>query len=159
MPLNGFYTEEEAEDGRRKGFIMKTLDGRTAYLAHEDILSDCRIRRFGVSIENIDSIAAASIVPAEGRIIILDEIGKMECFSGRFRLAAVTALDSRNIVVGTITLGGGDFIKRIKEREDVVLIKVTEADRDSLDSLVISKIKRMAGSADYRNTGGKYNEH
>ena len=42
-------------------------------------------------------------------IIILDEIGKMECFSDNFKKAATEALDSPNIVVGTITLRGDDL--------------------------------------------------
>ena len=32
---------------------MKTIDGITGYLAHQDIPSKYRIRRYGVSIENI----------------------------------------------------------------------------------------------------------
>ena len=34
LPANGFYTEEERAAGKRLGFLMKTLDGRTGYLAH-----------------------------------------------------------------------------------------------------------------------------
>jgi len=34
LPANGFYTEEERVAGKRLGFLMKTLDGRTGYLAH-----------------------------------------------------------------------------------------------------------------------------
>ena len=55
-PLKGFYTEEERVEGRRTGFLMKTLDNRSGYLAHQDIISDFRIRRYGVSIENIETI-------------------------------------------------------------------------------------------------------
>jgi len=83
-PANGFYTEEERVEGKRVGFLMKTLDGRKSYLAHQDIKSDFYIRRYGVSIENIESIAVPSITPVENNIIILDEIGKMECFSPAF---------------------------------------------------------------------------
>ena len=53
---NGFYTEEEKRGGRRVGFLMRTLDGRQAYLAHQDIKSPLKIRRYGVSIENIETL-------------------------------------------------------------------------------------------------------
>ncbi|MCX8124971.1 MAG: nucleoside-triphosphatase, partial [Spirochaetes bacterium] len=104
-PKCGFYTQEERVEGRRVGFIMHTLDGKVGYLAHQDIASPYRIRRYGVDIHNIETIAVPAIQPIENHIIILDEIGKMECFSEIFKQAATRALDSDNIVVGTITLG------------------------------------------------------
>jgi nucleoside-triphosphatase len=30
-PANGFYTEEERVEGKRAGFLMKTLDGKQGY--------------------------------------------------------------------------------------------------------------------------------
>lgn len=134
--------------GKRTGFLMKTLDGRTAYLAHQDIRSDHHIRRYGVSIENIDALAASSIVPVEGNIIILDEIGKMECFSETFRKAALNALDSPNIVVGTVTFGGDDFIRTVKERPDMEITEVTAENRDLLPDRILERISRLLGSVD-----------
>lgn len=131
-PANGFFTEEERVKGRRVGFLMRTLDGKTGYLAHQDIQSSFRIRRYGVSIQNIETIAVPSIAPVKGNIIILDEIGKMECFSEVFKKAAMRALDSANTVIGTITLGGDGFIKHIREREDVVICEVIPDKRNAL---------------------------
>jgi len=138
-PATGFYTEEERVEGRRAGFVMKTLDGRSGYLAHQDIRSNLHIRRYGVSIENIETIAAPSITPRNRHIIILDEIGKMECFSDVFKQAALTALDSHNIVIGTITLGGDEFITRIKRREDIEILEVTPENRDALPDLILER--------------------
>jgi nucleoside-triphosphatase len=119
---------------------MKTLDGRKGYLAHQDIQSEFHIRRYGVSIENVESIAVPSIAPVKGNIIILDEIGKMECFSELFREAALNALDAPNIVIGTITFGGDDFIQGIKRREDIEIHEVTAENRDSLPDMILRKI-------------------
>ncbi|MFH1415074.1 MAG: nucleoside-triphosphatase [Elusimicrobiota bacterium] len=140
IPANGFYTEEENTDSKRVGFMMKTIDGKTGYLAHQDIKSGFHIRRYGVSLENIEAIAVPSIMPVDNNIIILDEIGKMECFSETFKEAAVAALDSPNIVIGTITFGGDDFIQGIKSRKDIEIIEVTQDNRDSLPSLILRKI-------------------
>ncbi len=139
-PANGFYTEEERVDGKRVGFLMKTIDGKEGYLAHQDIKSDFYIRRYGVSIENIESIAVPSITPVENNIIILDEIGKMECFSLAFKQAAINAIDASNIVIGTITLGGDDFIREIKKRKDMEICEVTLDNRDLLPDLIRIKI-------------------
>lgn len=151
FPANGFYTEEERIEGKRVGFLMKTLDGRKAYLAHQDILSDFHIRRYGVSIGNIETIAVPSIHPVNRNVIILDEIGKMECFSEVFKRAAVAALDSSNIVIGTITLGGDDFIAGIKNRKDLELHEVTSENRDFLPELILRMIADLftRGAASY----------
>lgn len=139
-PATGFYTEEELVGDKRVGFVMKTLEGKSGYLAHQDIRSDFHIRRYGVSIENIETIAVPSITPLNRHIIILDEIGKMECFSGLFKQAALNALDSPNIVVGTITLGGDDFITRVKNRGDIEIHEVTQENRNSLPDLILESL-------------------
>ncbi|TNF55804.1 AAA family ATPase [bacterium] len=142
-PAQGFYTEEERKEGKRVGFLMKTLDNRTGYLAHQDITSDFHIRRYGVSIENIETIAVPSITPAKRNIIILDEIGKMECFSEIFKEAAQNALDSPNIVIGTITFGGDDFILGVKSRDDIEITEVTQENRNSLPDVILKKIAQL----------------
>lgn len=139
-PANGFYTEEERIAGKRIGFMLHDLEGRTGWLAHEEIAAQFRIRRYGVSLENIETIAVPSIAPRAGHIIILDEIGKMECFSPLFIAAAQAALDSPNTVIGTITLGGSGFIQEAKAREDVEIIEVTKDNRDRLPAILLERI-------------------
>jgi nucleoside-triphosphatase len=140
---NGFYTEEVRLEDKRVGFLMKTLEGTKGYLAHQEIKSTIHIRRYGVSIENIESIAVPSLVPRNTNIIILDEIGKMECFSEVFKKAALQALDSPNIVIGTITLGGDDFIQSVKHRIDIEIHEVTVDNRDSLPDLILKKVEDL----------------
>ncbi|MCK5655900.1 MAG: AAA family ATPase [Candidatus Aureabacteria bacterium] len=143
FPVKGFYTEEERKEGRRVGFLMKTLDRREGYLAHQDIGSPFKIRRYGVSVENINNLAVPSIKPQKNCIIILDEIGKMECFSKVFESAALEALDSSNIVIGTITFGGGEFIRQAKKRDDIEIMEVTLENRDKLPAKIIKEIDRI----------------
>lgn len=143
-PAKGFFTEEERVGGRRVGFLMTTLDGKKGYLAHQDITSPYHVRRYGVSIKDIESVAAPSIIPLERTVIILDEIGKMECFSEVFRQAVISALDAPNIVIGTITFGGDDFILGIKKREDIEIHEVTMENRDSLPDKVLAEITALS---------------
>ena len=140
-PANGFFTEEKKASGKRVGFLMKTLKGEEAYLAHQDIESEFHIRRYGVSIENIEKIAIPSIEPRGDNIIILDEIGKMECFSEAFKKAAQRALGAPNIVVGTITFGGSDFILEVKKRSDIRIMEVTPDNRDGLPDTILEYIR------------------
>ncbi len=143
LPANGFYTEEKRVGARRVGFCMHTLDGKVAFLAHENIKSEFFIRRYGVSIENIETIAVPAIEPVGSQIIILDEIGKMECFSEPFQQAAIKALDSPNIVIGTITLGGSDFIQKVKSRDDIAIFEVTQENRNTLPQTLLQQIKDL----------------
>ena len=144
LPANGFYTQEKKKDDRRVGFLMKSLDGQQGWLAHQDITSDFHIRRYGVSIKNIETLAVPSIAPVDDQIIILDEIGKMECFSQKFRTAAIAALNSDNIAIGTITLGRDEFILSIKARTDLEIHEVTLENRDALPDLILTKISNLA---------------
>jgi nucleoside-triphosphatase len=145
----GFYTEEERVEGRRTGFVLHTLDGKKGYLAHQDIVSPYHIRRYGVDIHNIETIAVPSIIPHSKTIIILDEIGKMECFSETFKDVAIKVLDSPNIVIGTITLGGDEFIQGIKQRDDIEIHEVTLENRDSLPDIIVQKVKNLIVNSGY----------
>ncbi|MFH1623681.1 MAG: nucleoside-triphosphatase [Pseudomonadota bacterium] len=143
-PGRGFHTQEIKRDGRRVGFMMVTTDGKEGLLAHEEIESAFSVRRYGVSIENIAHIAVPSIITKfDEEIIILDEIGKMECYSERFREAALKALDSKNIVLGTIAVGGDTFIREIKARNDVKLYEVTLENRDRLPRVLIEEMESL----------------
>ena len=138
----GFYTEEMKKEGKRVGFLLKTLDGKEGFLGHEDIKSPYHIRRYGVSIENVENLAIPSITPhSDDEIIILDEIGKMECFSEKFCEAALKALEAKNVVLGTIAVGGTDFIRKIKERKDIKIYQVTIQNRDALPDHLIEEIE------------------
>ena len=137
----GFYTQEIIKHGKRVGFMMKTLDGKEGLLGHETIKSSYHIRRYGVSIENIEQIAVPAITPqSEDTIVVIDEIGKMECFSATFCEAARKALDAPNMVLGTIAVGGTDFIRTIKERNDIKIYQVTPQNRDQLPDLLLEII-------------------
>ena len=143
VPANGFYTEEERVGSRRVGFVIRGLDGRVGYLAHRDIISDCQIRQYGVSIKNIETIAVPSIAPVNNNVILLDGIRKMECFSKVFRLAVLEALNSSNIVIGTIALGGDDFIMKVRGREDVEVHEVTWNNRKLLTDFILDRISGL----------------
>ena len=141
MPVTGFFTREIREKGRRVGFSITTLDGKEGVLAHEESKSCSKVGKYGVNLDQLDQIAVPSVIPsASDQIVIIDEIGRMECLSPLFRETLIKTLDSPNPVIGTITLKGGTFIQRIKEREDVLLVTVTEKNRGSLAIALLRQI-------------------
>ena len=64
--------------------------------------------------------------------VIIDEIGKMECFSPPFVDAVRGLLDGSTPVTATVAVSGGGFIAEAKGRPDVELWEVTAANRDDL---------------------------
>ncbi len=129
--VGGFYTEEIRE-GYRKGFRIITLDGKEGILAHMDIKSRYGVGKYGVNIEDLENIAVKSVEKGLDRdIIVIDEIGKMELFSEKFRNILETALDTGK-VLGTIMKKSNYFADKIKNRKDVKVLLVEESNRDVL---------------------------
>ncbi len=138
-PMTGFFTREIKEKWKRVGFSLITLDGKKGVLAHQNIRSSYRVGKYGVNLDDIDRIAVPSIIPMKpDEIVVIDEIGKMECLSPLFRQTLIRILDSKHRVIGSISQKGDRFIQKIKERDDVVLTHVSKKNRDRLaDSLFL----------------------
>ncbi|MEW6378691.1 MAG: NTPase [bacterium] len=141
----GFFTEEIREGGARKGFRIKTLSGDAALLSHVTIKSPYRVGKYGINLEEFERVAIPSIdISQEGTaIIVIDEIGKMECFSPVFQQKTVEALNSGKRVLATIALKGDGFISSLKKRPDVTLIQVTEANRNQLPGVLAEELTRL----------------
>jgi len=140
----GFYTEEIRGPGGRKGFRIVTLDGREAIMAHVDIRSRHRVGRYGVDVATLDSVGVAAIRAAidsrDVAAVVIDEIGKMELFSGEFRGAALKAMSSSKIVVATVMQKNHDWVSALKAMPQVTVWEITEANRDEMPGRVIEWI-------------------
>ena len=135
-PVIGFFTREIRERGRRSGFLIMTLDGRKGVLAHENLKGKPRVGKYGVNLQDIDQIAVPSMIPSKpGQVVVVDEVGKMECYSYAFRDALTEVLNSQYPVIGSIAQKGGRFIQQIKERADLLMVHVTEGNRDAPELL------------------------
>jgi len=130
----GFYTEEIRSGGIRQGFRIVTLDGQDAILAHVDNPSRYRVSKYGVDLQNLDNSGVAAIEQAiaESDLIVIDEIGKMELFSPRFREVVLKAIDSGKRVLGTIMLNPHPFADDIKRRPDVKVIELTRSNHEQV---------------------------
>jgi nucleoside-triphosphatase len=134
----GFFTEEIREGGVRKGFGLTSLDGMNGLLAHVDLSSNFRVGRYGVDVSGFENfIRRIPFSGDETKLVMIDEIGKMECFSEEFKRLISTALDSEKTFIATIALKGGDLITEIKRRTDIRLFEVTRKDRDAKISQIL----------------------
>lgn len=131
----GFLTREiRDERGVRLGFEIVTLDGRRATLAHVRIQSRVRVGRYGVDLEALEHVAVSAVreALASKRVVVIDEIGKMELSSEAFRRAAREALDSNRALLATIHAHPHPFTDAIKARPDVRLLELTPANREEV---------------------------
>ena len=73
-------------------------------------------------------------------LIVIDEIGKMECFSKMFTDLVIELLSSNKLVVATVALKGTGLIAHVKSRQDVELIEITTDNRNYLLPNILSRI-------------------
>jgi len=142
LRAGGFYTEEIRENNRRVGFKIISLDNQEGILAHISIKNSRRVGRYGVNIYDLENIGVKSLSQAlrDDDLIIIDEIGKMETFSDKFKDKVLDCLNSEKFVLATIGIGGDKFISKIKERKDIVLFTINIENRDRLIDRISSLI-------------------
>jgi len=130
----GFYTEEIRRQGVREGFRLVTLDGQEVILAHIAISSPYRVGKYGVDVGSLERVGVAALRGTAQKcdLVVIDEIGKMELFSARFREAVYQAIDSGKRVLGTIMLSPNPWADAIKRHPQVNLVTVTRANREDV---------------------------
>lgn len=141
MAARGFYTEEvRGHDGRRIGFDVVTLSGRRGPLARVDA-DGPRVGRYGVCLDFLENSALPELSGREEELVIIDEIGKMECLSREFTQTVGSLLDSETPVIATIAFGGSAFIREVRARADIELVEVTKRNREVLAKELKKKVK------------------
>ncbi|KAB0382021.1 hypothetical protein FD755_003938 [Muntiacus reevesi] len=112
VPVDGFYTEEVRQGGRRIGFDVVTLSGIRGPLS-----------RIGQCLCHPQ--AGASGRPGQS-VCVIDEVGKMELFSQPFIQAVRQALSTPGtVVLGTIPVPKGKplaLVEEIRSRKDVKVL-------------------------------------
>ena len=158
----GFYTEEIRGPGGRKGFRLVTLEGQETVMAHVDLRGQGRPRvsRYGVDVAAIERVGVAALRRAmhEGRVVVVDEIGKMELFCGPFKEVVLQAVGGPALspsaslginsaegpytVVATAMAKPNPWVDALKALPNVVVWEVTVENRDGLAGRVVEWIER-----------------
>lgn len=140
----GFYTRETREKGERRGFELVSLDGRKGILSHVDIESRHRVGKYRVDVEGFDRfLESVPFGNPASLVVIIDEIGKMESFSGRFKSIVVCLLDSARPVVATIGMKGDGFMEEIRKRPDVELFFLSPENRDDMVDEIAEYVRKL----------------
>ena len=141
--IRGFLTSEIRHAGRRVGFALTTIAGDQRLLAHVDFDSRFRVGRYGVDVGALDAIVDEALALDDAaELYLVDEIGKMECFSTKFCTAMRALLNSGRPLVATIGLRGGGFMAEVKARDDVEIWTVTSSNRDEVPHRILRWLER-----------------
>ncbi|CAF0924845.1 unnamed protein product [Adineta ricciae] len=139
LPCYGFYTEEVRGNTRsRIGFDVVTLDGKShtpLARTNEHTTSPSatfpRIGQYNVFVDEFERVALPLITDIQTPCIcFIDEIGKMELLSSKFKRQIQTLLDKPNmILIATIPIKSVPCVDTIRRRKDCHLITVTRENR------------------------------
>jgi nucleoside-triphosphatase len=145
---DGFFTQEIRENGIRKGFELVTFDGRRQLLSHVNIPGPHRVGRYGVDLAGFEKLLETlDLRHSPSQLVILDEIGKMECLSPRFIQEVEALLDSTKMLIATVGLKGGGFPVNVRSRPDCQVVTVTLSNRSTFASTLLRGISNILVSA------------
>jgi nucleoside-triphosphatase len=148
--IAGFYTQEIREVGVRKGFSWRLLDGTSGTLAHIDIKAPFRVGKYGVDVAEFEK----SVVPildaekTDAQLFIIDEIGKMECFSKKFVAVIRSLFKSEKSALATVALKGSGLISEVKNYPGTKLFNLTRRNRDKTIAEILQALSFSKNSVD-----------
>ena len=143
LKITGFLTKEVRSKGVRSGFDIHTLNGLQGVLARtlfDDSIQRKRVGKYSVDLVDLETIGIPSL-KKNADFIILDEIGKMELFSQKFKDALKLILDGKAMVLATIAWYDTPDTKWIKELPNIKILEVTRQNRDQLLIEIMNLIK------------------
>jgi len=142
-PTGGFLTREVREGGQRVGFEIVTLAGVRGRLSHVKFPGPPRVGRYGVDLAALHRVALPAMEPGpETELMLIDEIGKMECLSPRFIKAMERLLAGPVPLLATVALKGEGFIRQVKAGPGLSLVTVTPENRGGLVQKLILTFSR-----------------
>jgi nucleoside-triphosphatase len=135
----GFYTQEIRENDARKGFRWTTLDGNTGILAHVNIKGPQEVGKYGVDVATFERsvVALLDIEQGDAELFVIDEIGKMECFSRKFVTAVRCLFASDRSVLASVAKKGGGLISEVKGHPGTKLFNLTQQTRDRITEEIL----------------------
>jgi nucleoside-triphosphatase len=143
--ISGILTPEIRKHNRRYGFkIIDFASGKEEIMASVDIKSKIRVSKYYVDVRAVNRIMSQFIKGYENSdIFIVDEIGKMELYSEKFKKAIQKILDSKKPVIATIALSRDPFIDSIKKRNDSKVFHLEKGNWKSVFDNIRTSIRQL----------------
>ncbi|MFB0553318.1 MAG: NTPase [Phycisphaerae bacterium] len=145
----GFYTQEIRQNNIRKGFCWKRLDGAEGTLAHIKIKGPWRVGKYGVDVAGFEEavVSVLDIERVDAELFVIDEIGKMECFSEKFVVAVRRLFASKKSVLATVAKKGAGLISEVKNYPNTELFNLTSASREKAVAEILQILSFLKGTS------------
>jgi molybdopterin-guanine dinucleotide biosynthesis protein A/nucleoside-triphosphatase THEP1 len=141
----GYFTElSDCTSENRKLYINPASEKPCFDELHTAAVFDRDAAR---ATDKFDTLGSA-YVASPGELIIMDELGRLEEDSPRFRAAIIAALDSETPVLGVIRGGLPGWTAELAARPDVEIITVSDENRDELPERLARRL-RLSGIKRY----------
>jgi nucleoside-triphosphatase THEP1 len=152
----GMVTKELRDQGRRIGFVMETSQGIRANLAGVKLRTHYKLGSYYVRPDNLLSLLAPLKNFGQDDLLYLDEIGQMQLFCPEFPAFVEKYLDAPNICLATLKDFPNDFMKKIRSREDVIIVKITADNREAQFEFIKNLIKKITKAQKYLLTPDRF---
>jgi len=140
----GFWTEEvrDRKMGRRVGFKVVTTDGKESLFASKNFTSKKFVGSYGVNVKRFEEMVLPVLKRAtkeRGKVVVVDEVGKMELFSKEFReLVRELAYDPKVKLLATIPLRDvHPLVRELRRLPGAILIELTRENREGMDEEIL----------------------
>ena len=150
MPVSGFVTEEVKTGGTRAGFDVvsvpiPTVQGR---LARKGLASKHKTGLYGVDVADFERVALPLLEGTGRRLVVIDEIGRMEMHSGQFECMVKRLLaDPDAHLLGSVAAPRYGHVvplaEEVKARPDVVTLHLKVSTREAVCTEAESQLRRL----------------
>lgn len=141
-----FWTEEIRKNGKRWGFKVVRTDGKEELLASVEVASHFRVGKYRVLVDRFESFAVPFLLEAlkEGKIVVVDEVGKMELLSKAFQ-STVKKLVEENVDC-LVTIPEKNVHPLVSEiRRKFKIFQLNLENRDEVPKLVVNLLEGRDG--------------
>lgn len=151
----GFYTLEarNPKTGEKIGLDVETFGGESAPLSRLRRGCGPKVGKYYFALEAFEKTVLPLLTPSKAiKLHVVDEVGRMELQSDRFKEKLMALLASPQVAVfGSLPACrfGHDlpFVEAIKRRPDTAILTLTKSNRDAAALQVEDLLKNIVGSA------------
>jgi nucleoside-triphosphatase len=139
LKVGGFVTPELRERNKRVGFCVEDIHSvRKGILASTEVKTGPKLGKYKINVKEFENIAlkALDFAVENCDLVAIDEIGKMEWFSEKFREKIIEILNSEKPVIAVLHR---NFVNRFKKYGKV--IEVTLANREKLPEEIVKEMQ------------------
>lgn len=140
VSIGGYITDRSYQDNIRKFTALSLYDNVSAFnIAKVDRNTFDKEIYLDTFKIHLVSLIEKSMKYRD--IVVLDELGFMEDSISPFKKQIFSLLDSSTPVFGIIKKYDCDFLNSIRDRNDVIILEITESNRDSIEDYIIDILK------------------